>query len=155
MVLKKEHQRIMNKPLESRRGQARIVAMRFMFEKELNKDENLGEAFDRHVAHLNIREGIASYARQMVLLCAEHREQIETIISAHLQNWDLKRLSLVDRSVLKIGVTEFMYMEPVPPAVTINEMVEVAKIYGSADSPGFVNGVLDAIHKTLKERLPP
>lgn len=139
-------------PLESRRGQARVTAMRFLFEFALNPSDQLEEALENHLQHMKVREGIADYAKQLIRLSIEHHEQVVQIISDHLENWNIERLSAVDRTVLKLGVVELLYIESVPPKVTINEMVELAKIYGSADSPGFVNGVLDAIHLVFKER---
>lgn len=142
----------MTKPLESRRGQGRVAALQFMYEHELNAKEDVAEAMEQQFEYLRIREGIAGYARKLIEGTLSHLQQIDKIIIDHLQNWELSRLSVVDRSVLRIAVYEIIYVSEVPPKVSINEMVEVSKIYGSTDSPGFVNGVIDAILRTIEAK---
>lgn len=74
---------------------------------------------------------------------------IDRALEAALSNWTLDRLSRIDRSVLRIGAAELLYDAVVPPKVAINEAVRLAERYGGDESPGFVNGVLDAIYKSL------
>lgn len=140
----------MSKPLESRRGQGRLAAMRFLYEWRLNPSEDLQEAMTLQFSYLKIKTGIAGYARQLIEGTLGHQEQIDKVISENLTNWNLERLAVVERSILSIAVYEMLYMQEVPTKVTINEMVEVAKEYGSVDSPSFVNGVLDGIRKKLE-----
>jgi N utilization substance protein B len=78
----------------------------------------------------------------------EHLKIIDERISRHATNWQLKRMAVIDRNVLRIGVYELIYASDIPPKVTINEAVELAKKYGDMESSKFVNGILDKIHKT-------
>lgn len=78
----------------------------------------------------------------------ENREIIDEIISKYLLNWDFGRVSYIDRSILRLGAYELLYELDVPIEVTLDEMVEIAKKYGSEESGKFVNGVLDKIAKT-------
>uniref|UniRef100_A0A7V4NFT7 Transcription antitermination protein NusB n=1 Tax=Fervidobacterium pennivorans TaxID=93466 RepID=A0A7V4NFT7_FERPE len=78
----------------------------------------------------------------------ENREIIDEIISKYLLNWDFGRVSYIDRSILRLGAYELLYEMDVPIEVTLDEMVEIAKKYGSEESGKFVNGVLDKIAKT-------
>lgn len=141
----------MAKTLESKRGQGRISAMRFLFEWELNPIDDLQEAMERHFKYLKIKTGVAGYARKLIEGTLLHMQQVDKIIQDHLANWSLKRLTLVDRTVLRVGVYEMMYIGEVPAKVTINEMVEISKQYGTVESAGFSNGVLDAIRKSLEK----
>ena len=67
-----------------------------------------------------------------------------------MKNWDIKRLPLTDKILLMLGVFEIRFLESTPPVVTIDESIELAKTYGSEDSPSFLNGVLDSFHNSLK-----
>lgn len=72
---------------------------------------------------------------------------IDNKIGEYATNWQLKRMAVIDRNILRMGVYELLYLPEIPPKVTINESVELAKKYGDMDSSKFVNGVLDKIHK--------
>lgn len=76
----------------------------------------------------------------------------EDTIKAHLENWDLDRVANIDKILLKMGICEIYFISDIPPKVTITEMVEIAKIYSTDESPIFINGILDAVFKDyLKE----
>ena len=90
------------------------------------------------------------FARALVDTTYKHLKEIDSIIKASLINWSFERLAVVDRSILRTGVTEFMYFPDIPPKVTIDECVEIAKKYSTEKSPSFINGVLDKIAKGLK-----
>ena len=92
----------------------------------------------------------SDFARKLFLRAADARTEADTLIERHLQNWELGRLALTDRLVLWIAVAELLYFEDIPPKVTLNEAVEVARAFGSDNSAGFVNGVLDAILSDLR-----
>ena len=69
------------------------------------------------------------------------------MIRKHLQNWSFERIALIDRILLRMGVSEIFYMDDIPPKVTISEMVEIAKVFSTKESSGFVNGILDSVLK--------
>ena len=71
----------------------------------------------------------------------------EDTIKAHLENWELDRVANIDKILLKMGICEIYYITDIPPKVTITEMVEIAKIYSTDESPIFINGILDAVFK--------
>ena len=76
----------------------------------------------------------------------------EKLIKAHLENWELDRVANIDKILLKMGICEIYFINDIPPKVTITEMVEIAKIYSTDESPIFINGILDAVFKDyLKE----
>ena len=91
---------------------------------------------------------VIEYTRRLVLGVGEHLSEIDKKISEYAANWELKRMAVIDRNVLRLGVFELKFESDVPPKVTINEAVELAKKYGDIDSSKFINGVLDKIHKT-------
>ncbi|MCM2255917.1 MAG: transcription antitermination factor NusB [Vicinamibacteria bacterium] len=80
----------------------------------------------------------------------ERLPEIDAVITRHLQNWRFERLAPIDKTVLRLGVHELMNVPQTPGKTVIDEMVEVAKRFGEADSPSFVNGVLDAVYHEVR-----
>lgn len=78
----------------------------------------------------------------------EYQAEIDRLIEQKTLNWKLERLSRVDRCLLRLGIFELLHRPETPPAVVINEAVELAKVYGDEKSGGFVNGVLDSVKST-------
>ncbi len=77
-----------------------------------------------------------------------HWDEINALIDAASDNWRIARMAAVDRNILRFSVYELVYLDDIPSRVTINEAVEIAKRYGSGESPSFVNGILDKIAHT-------
>lgn len=82
--------------------------------------------------------------------CLDHEEETIEIIEAHTRNWDLDRIAVIDRVLLQMAIVEFLYKEDVPPKVTMNELIEIAKRYSTNRSGRFINGILDAVLNSLK-----
>ena len=89
------------------------------------------------------------YADVLVRLVATNLEKIDRVLRAHLTNWTIDRLSVIDRNILRIGIAELTFVDDVPPKVTIREMMHLAERYSTPESPRFVNGVLDAAMRSL------
>ena len=77
----------------------------------------------------------------------------ENIIKSHLENWEIDRVAQIDRILLKMGICEIHFIDDIPPKVTITEMVEIAKIYSTDESPVFINGILDAVYKKHQNQI--
>ncbi len=92
----------------------------------------------------NVRE----FTQRLVDGVAANVEAIDAKISHYAANWQIKRMAVIDRNILRLGVYELLHTSDIPPKVTINEAVELAKKYGDLESGKFVNGILDKIHKT-------
>ena len=97
-------------------------------------------------------EEIRLFANQLVAGTVEHLDQIDPLIGTFADNWDLKRMAVIDRNILRLGVFELLHSTDVPPKVCINEAIELAKRFGDSDSGKFINGILDAIHKRSHAR---
>lgn len=98
----------------------------------------------------NIASASREYLRRLVTTVAKHREAIDAELQASLTNWRLERLSAIDRNILRIGAAEMRYIPEVPHRVTIQEAVRLAEKFGTAESPRFVNGVLDALMRRIE-----
>ena len=95
--------------------------------------------------HLLSGGGEDSFLIRLLRGVSAHREEIDRLIEGHSEHWRLERMPPVDRNILRIAAFELLYCEEVPPRVSVNEAVELAKRFGSEDSPAFVNGILDRI----------
>ena len=89
------------------------------------------------------------FTASLVLGTVAHVEQIDAMISEHARHWRMDRLGLVEKSILRLGGYELVYEEETPPAVVIDEAVELAKRFSDPDAGSFVNGVLDGMSKHL------
>ncbi|MCP4248580.1 MAG: transcription antitermination factor NusB [bacterium] len=127
------------------RHQARVLAMQVLCQLDVQGGQALDEAgvlFDAADA----APATARYARQLAQDSWQQRRDLSRRINRHLEHWDVQRLSPVVRNVIRVALIELSFGD-VPPKVVLNEAVEIAREFGGADSPGFVNGVLDAMFK--------
>lgn len=100
-------------------------------------------------ASLRVSPSNRPYAEILVRLVGTNLAKIDRTIEESLTNWRLERLAVVDRAILRLGTAEMMFVDDVPPRMCIREMVQLAEKYGTADSPRFVNGVLDAVMRRV------
>ena len=119
--------------------------MQTLCQWDVQHDET-GEASCAVANVLDASPQLAALAAELTQAFWKDRAAIDARIVAVAQHWDLQRLSIVDRNVLRIAVTEMLSGE-VPPKVALDEAIEIVKEFGGADSPRFVNGVLDAVYR--------
>jgi N utilization substance protein B len=99
-----------------------------------------------------VSEDKEEFARSLLQSVLDKSEFLQSLIVPKLKNWDPERIAHLDMIMMKMGVAEFLYFETIPPKVTINEYIDLAKEYSTAQSGQFVNGILDNIHKELVEQ---
>ena len=131
-----------------KRTQAREQALKILYQAELTRREIILAAEYYWSEQEDIDDQVSAFTNRLTSGIHEHLKVIDEKISQHATNWQLKRMAVIDRNVLRIGVYELLYAADIPPKVTINEAVELAKKYGDMESSKFVNGILDKIHKT-------
>lgn len=124
----------------------RVAAVQALFQLDAQGSEFEKEV-DRFLSGQGLEEADRVFARALVDLAWSRLEKIDESIVDASQHWDLGRITPVDRAVLRLGIAEMLFAEQTPPKVAINEAIEIAKTFGTAESPQFVNGVLDAIWK--------
>lgn len=133
------------------RRKAREIALRALYALELSQnplddiieDMILGRSEDR-VALL--------FAEQLVRKTVEHLEEFDQKIKEKAINWDFNRIAVLDKLILRMAICEFLYFEDIPPKVTINEAIEIAKKYSTEKSGSFINGILDSVLTDLKRK---
>jgi len=91
---------------------------------------------------------IKAFANTLVLGAVNNGKEIDRMISKYATNWQLNRMAVIDRNILRFATYELLFADEIPPKVTINEAIDIAKRYGDNDSGKFVNGVLDKINKS-------
>lgn len=91
------------------------------------------------------------YAEKLLLYTVDYSQDYDLIIQKHINNWEVSRLAIIDKLILRMAISEFLYFEDVPTKVTINEAIELAKSYSTRKSGNFVNGILDAILNEFKD----
>ncbi|ABR30708.1 transcription antitermination factor NusB [Thermosipho melanesiensis] len=127
------------------RHKMREAIFKSLFQWDFNKEEILEEISKEHIVSLepNLQELAVNYLKGI----RENIDVIDEIISKYLKNWTLERLSVTDRNILRLGTYELIYVDDIPIEVTLDEMIELGKTYGTENSGKFVNGVLDKIAK--------
>ncbi|MHB1685799.1 MAG: transcription antitermination factor NusB [Ignavibacteriaceae bacterium] len=91
------------------------------------------------------------FANDLVNRVLIHKDELDKMIKLRVDNWELNRIALIDKILLQMGICELLYFPDIPPKVSINEEIEIAKIYSTAGSGKFINGILDAILSELKD----
>jgi len=132
------------------RTRARELAMQALYQLDVQGGdilERLGVFFEENAPD---DESVRKLARDWTRGTWENVTQCDEIIVASTIKWEISRLSFVDKSILRLAVYQLKFCPDVPPKVVINEAIELAKKFSTAQSPGFVNGVLDAVRKRLK-----
>ncbi len=108
----------------------------------------------------NLTEGIlrggtsasdTAFAKQLINKAVSNQKSLDDEIRSRVTNWEMERIALIDRLLLRIGITELYYFPDIPPKVSINEVIEIAKEYSTSNSSKFINGILDAILSDLKK----
>lgn len=91
-----------------------------------------------------------AFARKLANAVRSRQEEIDALITTASTNWKIHRMSYVDRNVLRLGVAEFLAFDDIPPMVSMNEAIELGKKFGTTESGGFINGILDRVARNLK-----
>jgi N utilization substance protein B len=129
------------------RSRAREVALQLLYQYDFSP-RLPREAIERFARERLRREELAAFTLSLYDGVVANRADIDSRLKAVLENWRLHRLAAVDRNVLRLGAYELLHRPQTPPLVALNEAIELARRYGSAESPAFVNGVLDRLHQT-------
>ena len=141
----------MNMPQLTPRQRAREIAFQFLYrldDEALKPSPNtLEKDFKIHAEHFVTPKESYEFAYRLVKEVTYNLEAIDALITKYAENWRIERLGTVDRSFMRMGVAELLYFKDVPAAVTLNEVVELSKYFGEAETPAFLNGILDPISK--------
>ena len=139
------------------RRKAREVAFQILYRYDVAEKADgtrppegaaLAEELVSHFEHFKVPEEAREFAAQLVSGTLMDREKLDRLISERSRDWKLERMGVVDRNLLRMGAHELLHFQDIPAAVTLNELVDLSKIFGSADTPAFINGILDGIGRS-------
>ena len=133
------------------RRKSRILAVQLAYGCELSDNSAEGILVDCFTAENVQPENVQEYGLQLVTLTQENVAKIDDIINLNSKNWELSRIALTDKLVLRLAIVEMLYVEDIPLKVSISEAIEISKIFGTKDSGPFVNGILDAVYKKINK----
>jgi N utilization substance protein B len=152
-----------------KRREARERAVQFLFQHDLNTPENLELELaqfwnSQRAAAIEDEKGPSKwgetielppptteeaetrlFAEPLIKGVLQYRDEVDEIIKKHTKNWDFHRIAAVDRNIMRLAIFEMLHREDIPPVVSINEAVDIAKKFSTEDSGKFVNGILDKV----------
>lgn len=131
-----------------KRTKARECALKMLYAIDITKDESKKCIDIFWQNHEEVEAQVKDFADSLVSGVSKNIDFIDKVISKYATNWQLKRMAVIDRNILRFATCELLFMEDIPPKVSINEAIDIAKKYGDKDSGKFVNGILDKINKT-------
>ncbi|HEY3807866.1 MAG TPA: transcription antitermination factor NusB [Kofleriaceae bacterium] len=133
--------------MSSSRRSGRAYALQLLYARDNDTTADIANVAVEWAAEfeLELEPDAQAFAADLVAKAAAHGARIDELIAASSKNWRLDRMSRVDRNILRLGATELVASPDVPVKVVINEAVELAKRFGTAESSAFVNGVLDRV----------
>jgi N utilization substance protein B len=129
-----------------KRRVARELALKFLYQSEFNPDD-LEAQMAQFCERSSTQAEIIEFMKTLVEKVFAQTEEINAMLKKFSDHWTLERMSMVDRNILRLGICELMFEASTPPKVVINEAVEIAKKFGTEDSPDFINGILDKVFK--------
>ncbi|MGQ4808903.1 Transcription antitermination protein NusB [Candidatus Entotheonellaceae bacterium PAL068K] len=127
-----------------KRRQAREATLKLLYALEMSQPE-MQEVVRTTWSMAVVPEAVRDFTMALVTGVVAHRATIDALIQTSSVHWSLERIGLIERNILRFAIYELLYMADIPPKVTINEAVEVAKRYGAEEASVFVNGILDRI----------
>jgi transcription antitermination factor NusB len=136
-----------------RRTRARELALQFLYQLDLRGDDLLGEAREYVTAEERDAE-TTRFALRLVQGAFENKAEIDKMIQGVAQNWNISRMAVVDRNVLRLATFELLHCQDIPPKVAINEAIELGKRYSTQNSGAFINGILDKIMNRARTPAP-
>lgn len=132
------------------RSRARAWALQVLYRWEsAGAGETIAQALSRVLQTRRVAPQRLSYLDLLLQTLQDHLPDVDRALQSALENWRLDRLSVMDRSILRLSAAELLFLDEIPPKVSIQEGIRMAEAYGGKDSPRFVNGVLDALYKRL------
>ena len=132
-----------------KRRTARELALKFLYQTEFNSnspDSELNSFCDR----ANVSEEVQNFTQALIKNILFHKKEVDELLQKISANWSPDRMAVIDKNILRLGICELLFDPTAPPKVVINEAVEIAKKFGTEESPDFINGILDKVFKDSK-----
>lgn len=135
------------------RRHARELAVQFLYQLDVVGQDDWHKDMERFWKENETDKDVKEFSENIINKVIDQKEDIDKLIVSYTTNWDITRIAVVDRNIMRLAICELLYMKDIPPIVAINEAVDIAKKFGTPDSGKFVNGILDKIRiETSKEK---
>jgi len=129
------------------RSKAREIALCALYNTEVSK-QDYRDILRNYFENYPKKNEVKDFSFMLVEGVMKNCSYLNSVIKKYVKNWEIERMAIIDRNILRLASFELMFVDDIPPKVSINEAVELAKRFGDIDSPRFVNGILDKIYKS-------
>ncbi|MBF8982662.1 transcription antitermination factor NusB [Lutibacter sp. B2] len=126
------------------RKMAREIAMQLIFQMEVHKDFS-NDIINKFINNIPEGDKQITYIREVATTFIENKDNVDRMIEDKSRGWKIDRIAKVDLSILRVSITEIFHMTEIPTNVSVNEAIELAKLFSTADSSSFINGILGSI----------
>ena len=130
---------------------ARVCALKISYAYEMVQNKDILKDIELDDYQFENMIDIRDYAMKLTDKCLNYKQDLDILIVSKSSNWDINRIAIIDRLIIRLALTEMLYFDDVPAKVSIVEAVEISKEYSTDDSSGFINGILDSIYNKNKE----
>ena len=130
---------------------ARICALKMSYAYEMVKNKDVLKDIELDDCEFKNMTDIREYAMKLTDKCLDYSKELDDLIISKSSNWDIARIAIIDRIIIRLALTEMLYFEDIPAKVSIVEAVEISKEYSTDDSSSFINGILDSIYNKNKK----
>jgi transcription antitermination factor NusB len=127
-----------------KRSKARESALQILYQIDVTGDP-VDAVLNQYWYTRNRNPEVVDFANEIVKGTIEHLSEIDAIISQHSESWEISKMPIIDRNILRFAIYEILYMDDIPPKVTIDEAIDLANNYGTPNSGKYINGILDKI----------
>ena len=131
------------------RRTARELALKFLYQTEYNSESPDSELV-AFCERTNVSQEVQNFTQALIKKFLLHEKEVDELLKKISTNWAPDRMAVIDKNIIRLGICELLFDSTTPPKVVINEAVEIAKKFGTEESPDFINGILDKILKDSK-----
>ncbi|MFH1505149.1 MAG: transcription antitermination factor NusB [Candidatus Omnitrophota bacterium] len=128
------------------RSKAREIALCLLYQVEISKAD-FKQAFENYLQDYPQEQEVINFSFTLIEGTLKNIPSIDSVIKKHVKNWEITRMAAIDRNIARMACFELLFLEDIPPKVSINEAIELAKRFGDIESHRFINGILDKIYK--------
>ncbi|MFP4282963.1 MAG: transcription antitermination factor NusB [Opitutales bacterium] len=133
----------------SQRRDNRVAAMQYLYQWSLNKPDDFHQDLHLFFKEQEKPRDYYAFADELIVGAIQHVEEIDDVIKRYTRNWDFHRVARVDLAILRLAIHEMLHRRDIPPIVSINEAIDLSKVYSIPDAKRFINGILDQFKLTL------
>ncbi len=135
------------------RRENRVAAMQFLYMRDVNRGVSIEDSLSAFFSSKENPREFYAFAEELIAGAVSRIDEIDEVIEKSATNWSKDRIAKVDLAILRLAIFELLFRDDIPPVVSINEAIDLAKEFSSAEARRFVNGVLDNVKGTLKRPL--